>query len=221
MKRRTFIALGAGAAMAAALSLPEFGGGQTKFAWAAEATEPAGSAAPAVIGTRKPLPAPDKSGGVPLMQALAERQSNRSFNDAKLIDDQTLSNLLWATWGVNRPNGKHTAPTGRDRQKLAVYAALPDGIWFYNAKEHSLELVVAGDRREDLGDAPLVLLYSAGDSEWGPMEIGALYQNAGLFCASAGLSNVVKAQHLSDAREILPLPKGYSIIITQSVGWPG
>jgi hypothetical protein len=48
------------------------------------------------------LPAPQIQGGKPLMEALKDRRSTRSF----LPDDlplQTLSNLLWAGFGVNRP----------------------------------------------------------------------------------------------------------------------
>ena len=47
------------------------------------------------------LPAPDKEGGMPLMQALAERKSTKSFSD-KAVSAQDLSNLLWSAWGVNR-----------------------------------------------------------------------------------------------------------------------
>ena len=44
--------------------------------------------------TVKLLP-PDTSGGMPLMQALKERKSARSFSD-KTIHPELLSNLLWA-----------------------------------------------------------------------------------------------------------------------------
>ena len=50
------------------------------------------------------LPAPDTRGGMPLMQALNERHSVKQFGD-KAIDDQTLSDLLWAAYGVNRSGG--------------------------------------------------------------------------------------------------------------------
>lgn len=62
------------------------------------------------------LPAPVKTGGKPLMQALSERKSIRSYQD-KSLSDQTLSNLLWAANGFNRPD-KRTAPTANNRQEL-------------------------------------------------------------------------------------------------------
>jgi len=56
------------------------------------------------------LPAPKTDGGMPLMQALKERKSSREFSKDKL-SLPTLSNLLWAAWGINRLDGHHTAPS--------------------------------------------------------------------------------------------------------------
>jgi hypothetical protein len=68
------------------------------------------------------LPAPKTEGGMPLMQALKERHSSREFSSEKL-PLTTLSNLLWAAWGINRPDGHHTAPSARNFQEMDVYAA--------------------------------------------------------------------------------------------------
>src|SRR5208337_4557768 len=55
-----------------------------------------------------PLPQPQTSGGRPLMQVLKDRQSSREFSTQNL-SPQVLSNLLWAAFGVNRPDsGKRT-----------------------------------------------------------------------------------------------------------------
>lgn len=48
------------------------------------------------------LPAANTTGGLPLMQALAQRQSLREFDPAPL-PLQMLSDLLWAAAGINRP----------------------------------------------------------------------------------------------------------------------
>ena len=53
------------------------------------------------------LPAPQTDGGRPLMQALKERKSTREFSGEKL-PVQVLANMLWAGFGVNRPDGKRT-----------------------------------------------------------------------------------------------------------------
>ena len=45
-----------------------------------------------------------------------------SFLD-KAIDKATLSSLLWAATGVNRPDGRMTAPTAVNAQDISVYVA--------------------------------------------------------------------------------------------------
>ncbi len=175
----------------------------------------------AADGEKWNLPKPAASGGMPLMEALAARQSNRAFSD-KALPEQTLSDLLWATWGVNRSDGKHTAPTANNKQEVLVLAALESGIWAYHPAEHSLTKISPDDHRATFGGAPLSLLYAApADSDVAGLHVGSLYQNAGLFCASAGLANVVKStgRDALDGSQ-LALPQGYRVFIVHSIGWP-
>ena len=66
------------------------------------------------FGATIPLPAPETTGGKPLMEVLASRCSDREFSTAPL-PPQLLSNLLWAASGVSRADsGKRTAPSARD-----------------------------------------------------------------------------------------------------------
>ncbi len=181
-------------------------------------TAPA-QAAQMAVGERLTLPAPDKQGGKSLMQALAERKTNRAISDAPL-PVQELSNLLWATWGVNRPDGRRTAPTARNYQKVEVYVAMADGVWRYDGPSHSLEKVLDRDTHSAFGGAPVTLVYAAEADECGAMHVGSLYQNAGLYCASAGLANVVKATGINVLQKELKLPAGYKILIVQSIGVP-
>jgi hypothetical protein len=67
------------------------------------------AAASAPMGNTIGLPKPHTEGGMPLMEALKKRQSARTYSD-KPISDQVLSDLLWAAFGVNRPDGRRTAP---------------------------------------------------------------------------------------------------------------
>ena len=174
----------------------------------------------ATAGERIALPAPDKEGGKPLMQALALRKSERSFSSAPL-SEQEIGDLLWAAWGVNRPNGRRTVPTANNRQRVEVYAAKADGVWRYDGPSHSLEKVLGRDALPSFGGAPLALIYAVEDDAYGAMHVGSIYQNVGMYCASAGLANVVKASGADDAQKKLPLPKGYKILIVQPVGRPG
>lgn len=166
------------------------------------------------------LPAPDKTGGKPLMQALALRHSTRSFTQ-EAVSDQDLGNLLWAVWGINRDDGRHTAPTAKNKQEVAVFAARADGVWRYDPAGHGLTQYLVKDIRASIGEAPLILLYAAPDDDPAAgFHIGALYQNAGLYCASAGLGSVVKISGTEEVDKLLALPDGYRVMIVQPVGHP-
>lgn len=68
--------------------------------------------------TIKLLP-PTYDEGMTLMQALKNRKSSKGFTE-KEISLQDISNMMWAALGVNRPDGKRTAPTGSNRQEIEL-----------------------------------------------------------------------------------------------------
>ena len=180
-------------------------------------------ASPAVIqaaetATRMELPAPNKTGGMPLMQALSARHSTKTNYSGAALSPQQLSDLLWATWGVNREDGRRTAPTAMNRQDVRVYVALENGVWQYDAG-HALIKVLDGDWRGQMGGGSLTLLYAIPQAnEWGGAHVGSLYQNAGLYCASAGLGNFVHVSGLHTLDSKLSLPEGWKVFIIQTVG---
>ena len=52
------------------------------------------------------------------------------------------------------------------------------------------------------------------------MHTGSAYQNVGLFCASVGLHNVVRASYDAEGlASALGLPNSKHILISQSIGW--
>src|SRR5512137_2833493 len=114
------------------------------------------------------LPPPQTEGGKPLMQALKERRTTRSFAE-QALPPQVLSNLLWAAWGINRPDGRRTAPSARNWQEIDVYVATADGLYVYDARAHALKRVAAKDLRAAAGtqaharEAPVTLVYVADD----------------------------------------------------------
>ena len=184
-----------------------------------------------------PLPKPNSTGGMPLMQALNARQSGREFSTGKL-SPQALSNLLWAAYGVNRPDGRRTAPSANNRQTIDVYVALAEGVYLYNAKGHRLDLVVPGDLRAATGlqpfvaQAPLNLVYVADYAKMAEMpdltktlysaaETGSIGQNVYLYCASEGFSTVIRAMVDRDAlAKALHLRPEQKIMLSQTVGYP-
>ena len=172
----------------------------------------------AEAATRMELPAPNKTGGMPLMQALNARRSTKTNYSGAALSAQQLSDLLWATWGANREDGRRTAPTAMNRQDVRVYVALENGVWQYDAG-HALIKVLDGDWRGQMGGGSLTLLYAIPQAnEWGGAHVGSLYQNAALYCASVGLGNFVHISGLHALDGKLPLPDGWKIFIIQTVG---
>lgn len=174
----------------------------------------------------KRLPEPQTNGGKPLMEALKDRKTSRSFSDRPL-EPQMLSDMLWAAFGINRPaEGKRTAPTAMNRQDIDVYVLDAAGVWRYEAKESALIPVLEKDLRSVMDSqpfaakAPVTLLYVAENNVTSGMHAGSLYQNVGLFCASAGLNNVVRRMDKDQLTQALPLPAGKEVIVSQSVGYP-
>ena len=168
------------------------------------------------------LPAPQKSGGLSVLEALGSRHVERAFDD-RILPMQEVSNVLWAACGVNREDGRLTVPTALNRQLVGVYAVLPDGVYRYDAKQNVLEQVLKGDGylKTYANGAPMVLLHAAQESErYSAMHVGSMYENVALYCASAGLANVMKAQETDKLEGKLPLPDGWKIYMIQPVGYP-
>jgi nitroreductase len=183
------------------------------------------------------LPKPQTEGGKPLMQALKERKSSRELTAEKL-SPQVLSNLLWAALGVNRADGRRTAPSAMNRQALDIYVALPDGVYLFEPAPHRLIPVAAGDLRARTGSQPFVasaalnLIYVADyakmgnlkpedKASWSSAEAGFVGQNVYLFCASEGLATVFRALLDRDAlARAINLRPDQRVAFSQTVGYP-
>ena len=182
------------------------------------------------------LPAPRQTGGMPLMEALAKRQSIREY-DTRALSPQQLSELLWATFGINRPDGRRTAPTANNRQELDLYVLLRDGAFRYDAATNQLVQITAEDIRSQIAGprfaaAPVQLLYVADLSRRSEKEenqkllmahidCGYLSQNTGLFCASEGLATCPRGSLQREvAAEKLRLRPDQRILLAHSVGYP-
>jgi nitroreductase len=171
------------------------------------------------------LPKPVTTGGMPLMEALSKRASSREFSTADL-DNQTLSNLLWAAWGFNRSD-KRTAPSANNKQELSLYVVLKTGAYLYDAKANKLALKVKGDLRGKTGGqdfvatAPVNIVFVEDQSKKGAgaTDSGFISQNIYLFCASENLATVVRGWFdAKTLKEALKLEENLQPILTQTVG---
>lgn len=181
------------------------------------------------------LPKPDLARGKPLMQAVAERKSTRDFRPGTL-PAQTLGNLLWAAFGINRPENAHrTAPSAMNSQEVDLYVALPDAVYIYDPTNHALKFAQSGDLRPSINSQPYgreaaaVLLYVAEKSRmtrakpetrsfYAAFDAGCVCQNVYLFCASEGLGSVVFDLARPPVAQALKLSDTQEIIMAQSVG---
>jgi len=96
---------------------------------------------------------PNKTRGVSVMEAFALRASVREWSD-KDLSVQDLSDLLWAANGINRPDGKRTAPSAMNAQDIDIYVFMKDGAYLYDAAGQMLKPVVAGDHRSEVTARP-------------------------------------------------------------------
>jgi SagB-type dehydrogenase family enzyme len=183
------------------------------------------------------LPAPQKEGGIPLMEAISRRRSDREFASQDL-PAPLLSNLLWAAYGVNRADGHRTAPSALDAQEIDVYVALPSGAYLYDAMAHQLQLTVSSDLRRITGyqdfvdEAPLDLVFVADYSRmklvpaalresYASVAAGAISQNVYLFAAGNGLATVIRAWIDREAiANALGLSHDHQVLLSQTVGYP-
>ncbi|MDR1499562.1 MAG: SagB/ThcOx family dehydrogenase [Tannerellaceae bacterium] len=185
------------------------------------------------------LDPPRKTGGAPLMKAFNDRKSDRVFSTLKL-KAQDLSDILWAANGINRPDGKRTAPTAINAQDVDVYAVMEDGAYLYDAKAHALTPVAKGDYRgavattgqEFVKDAPLSLVIVSDISRFGrntdentrlmgAVDIGIVCQNINLVCAGLGISTVPRASMDKDAlKKALKLKDSQLLLMNNPVGYP-
>ncbi|MBI5323225.1 nitroreductase family protein [Bradyrhizobium sp.] len=192
-----------------------------------------GNAAPKIA-----LPAPDKTGGMPLMEAIARRRSMREFS-RKELPLPLLANLLWAANGINRADGGRTAPSAMNAQEIDIYVALASGAYLYDAKANELQLVAGNDVRRVTGyqdfvdEAPLDLVYIADHSRMKLIPVsqrgsfasaaaGAVAQNVYLFAAGNGLATVIRAWIDREAiANALGLPHDHQVLLSQTVGFQG
>lgn len=186
------------------------------------------------------LPAPVKSGGMSLTEALSKRSTARKFS-SKPLTLQTISNLLWSASGINRADGKMTAPTTLNWQEIDIYLATSEGVYRYERKNNTLKLVLEENIMKQTGTQPYVgsasleLIYVADLSkpraknmlnipeaaiqEYSRVDTGFIAQNVYLFCAANDLNTVVRGSvPFKKLHATLRLNNDQKITFCQTVG---
>ncbi len=183
-----------------------------------------------------PLLPPSEKGEMSLIEALNRRKSTRSFSEGKLTDQQ-LSDLLWSAFGINRPEeNKRTAPSSRNQQEIDIYVFTADGVFIYDAMNHSIIKIINEDLRKLTGRQDFVekaaanLVYIADHSKsksndpvdrskTSYINTGFIAQNVYLYGATQNLGVVVRGSLDKEALAAkLNLKQDQEIIVAQSSG---
>lgn len=106
------------------------------------------------------LPAPLTDGPIPFENILANRRTVREYaSEAMSIDG--AAQLLWAAYGITEHGiwNRRTVPSAGAIYPMEIYLIAGDieeigpGVYRYDAEEHTLEPMRAGDIRPDLAEA--------------------------------------------------------------------
>lgn len=183
------------------------------------------------------LEAPGKTGGEPLMKVFNNRKSVREYAPDKLKPTD-LSNLLWAANGINRTDGKRTAPSCRNFQEIKIYVVMAEGAYLYDAKAHALNPIAAGDHRAAVASgqdfvktAPVSLVLVADMTPFGnvnehaklmaSVDVGIVCQNINMACAGLGMATVPRGTMDNETlKKVLKLNDTDLLLMNNPVGYP-
>lgn len=184
------------------------------------------------------LPKYPSNAKMDLVTAFEKRHSVREYTADKLsLED--LSAILWAANGVNRPNGKHTAPSAYGEQYITIYVVTDTGGYLYDAPNHQLKSVLGANVKGNMSGQGFVAkashilvlvvdmdkipgMFSTKESKlsWANATAGTIAQNVYLMSAARGIGTCLVAgindadimKSLGLSKNMVPLyimPLGY------------
>jgi len=193
------------------------------------------------------LPSPKTDGAISVEKTLANRRSQRRFQN-RAISAEQLSQILWAAYGITSPRGGlRTAPSAGALYPLEIYAivgnveGIEPGVYRYISEEHKIVRTVNGDVRNELSraalgqrmisDAPASVFYSAIFSrttgrygergrKYVYMEIGHSAQNVYLQAEALGLGTcAIGAFTDNRVKQVLQLPANEEPLYIMPIGY--
>jgi len=196
------------------------------------------------------LPSPFTTGGLPLVEAIAERRSVRRYSPESILLFQ-LSQILWAAQGVtdNRSNLR-SVPSAGATYPLEIYTVIGDegveqvdsGVYHYEVEDHALRLYLPEDIRPEIADAALkqdfisvapvtlvicaiydrtLMRYSTRGERYVYLEVGHSSQNIYLQTIALGLRTVaVGAFNDEEVRKVLRLDSSVRPLYIMPIGKP-
>lgn len=182
-------------------------------------------------------PAPSK--GEVLKEILNARKSIRKFAENKPVTDEVMLDILWAANGINREDGRRTAPSAVNAQDIVMYVCREDGTYLYKPQTEELEKISGTDVRPIFAGRnsfaltnPVILLASdyskfsrfgaEAAAKFGAMDAGYVSQNIYIYCAANDMATVACAPGIDQkaVQEALMLPQTMISLIYHPVGYP-
>ncbi len=86
-----------------------------------------------------------------------------------------LSTILWAANGINRENGKRTAPSSYGKYYMDIYVVSDNGVYLYDVPKHALGLITNENIKTEIakqkyvGEASHVLVFTTNLSKFHPL----------------------------------------------------
>ena len=186
------------------------------------------------------LPEPNKSGSMPLEQAIAVRRSRRHFLPKSLTLEQ-IGQLAWAAQGQDASSEYRTSPSAGATYPLELFVITDEGMFRYLPDKHAIEKLTDQDLRSPLASAawgqefvqaaPLTLVFAAEftrtTGRYGKrgiryvyMEAGHAAQNVHLQAEALGLGSVaVGAFDDAAVSKVLSMPPNFEPLYMVTVGY--
>ena len=145
-----------------------------------------------------------------------------------------MSDLLWSANGVNRNDGKRTAPSARNKQDITIYVGTADGTFRYDAAGNKLLKIGNGDLRKAAADrnkfiatAPVVLVIASdtalmnGNMALSGIDAGTVVQNVYLYCAANGLGTVCcyATENTAEMQKFLGISSNIKPLVYMPIGY--
>lgn len=168
------------------------------------------------------LPAPVIS-GMTVNTILDNRQNTAAFMTDGL-SEQMVSDLLWATCGINRPlTGGRTTNFSYNSRDTLIYLASANGVFLYDPLEHALVKKSGTDIRSVVNpaypSAPLTLIYVSSYSRFfAAIHAGFCAENVSLYCADKGLGALTR-EGISANLAGLGLTSAQKGFMVQTIGY--
>lgn len=171
---------------------------------------------------------------VSLTKTLEKRRSIRAYTD-KMPSLQDVSNLLWSANGINREDGKRTAPSARNKQSVTLFVAFENSAYRYDHTAHKLVRLSETDIRT-VKDAPMELIFTSNHvgapEDTTPekqqfnalirgIDAGVVSENAALYCAAVDLATVIRMYRDRNPEivEALKLTDADALLFNMAVGY--